>query len=349
MHAPGPVQPKPGEELFQRDYGRAIHPAAGIMGSFRAGKRRRPGENQVARFLPLRYPVPMNLKEIFTQIRTPLIALAAMAYFVLVVVSHESVSLLYLEIFKRFGRSTMETSMHLGSTVMGVAVLGACLFVLNRRKRLSLQILLLWAGMALCIILADVFFVVTNIERIHYIQYALLSILIRTIVSDDYFALFLTVLAGIADEAVQYLWAPEYTRYLDFNDFVFNLLGGLLGILLYLTFFSENRPVSRGLVRTKVAVYGAVGLVLALLCAAMWAGRIIPCDPRDKGFHVIDKREGRTVFVLSFVKHPDFWSVTDYGTRYHVLSPVEGTALLGVLLLGCRFLLKERRSNGGAS
>jgi len=278
--------------------------------------------------------------------KTLFLSLAATAYFVFVLFSHEWVSLLYLKIFNQFGRSTMEASMHLGTLLMGIAVIAGCLFILKQKKSLNVQILLLWVSMVALIIFADIFLIVTNIERIHYIQYAFLSILIRMIILDNYFALFLTVLAGVLDELFQYVWAPEYTRYLDFNDFVLNLLGGLFGILLYLTFVSKERLINRYMTKAKVSVYVALGLVLGAVWLGIWGGRIISYDPQESEFSVIREINGRKVFVLSFVQYPAFWTLTDYGRRYHILSPLEGTALLGILLLGYKFLLGGRLQHG---
>ena len=278
--------------------------------------------------------------------KTLFLSLAATAYFVFVLFSHKWVSLLYLKIFNQFGRSTMEASMHLGTLLMGIAVIAGCLFILKQKKSLNVQILLLWVSMVALIIFADIFLIVTNIERIHYIQYAFLSILIRMIILDNYFALFLTVLAGVLDELFQYVWAPEYTRYLDFNDFVLNLLGGLFGILLYLTFVSKERLINRYMTKAKVSVYVALGLVLGAVWLGIWGGRIISYDPQESEFSVIREINGRKVFVLSFVQYPAFWTLTDYGRRYHILSPLEGTALLGILLLGYKFLLGGRLQHG---
>ena len=166
------------------------------------------------------------------------------------------------------------------------------------------------------------------------------------IIPDNFLALFLTVLAGVLDELLQYVWAPEYTKYLDFNDFVLNLLGGLFGILLYLTFVSKEPPNNRHMTKTKITVYVSLGLVLGAVWIGVLRGRIISCDPRESEFNVISEMNGRKVFVLSFVQYPAFWTLTDYGRRYHVLSPLEGTALLGILLFGYRFLLEERLQHG---
>jgi len=51
-------------------------------------------------------------------------------------------------------------------------------------------------------------------------------------------------LLGIADEALQYAWITiSYSNYLDFNDLLLNLLGGIAGLLLHYGF--TRVPLSR--------------------------------------------------------------------------------------------------------
>ena len=100
-----------------------------------------------------------------------------------------------------------------------------------------------WAAWLVVVIAADRFLIYSFPEYLHYPQYALLAFLIARFHDPDRTAfaigpvlLAVTVL-GIADEALQYTWITiSYSNYLDFNDFLLNLLGGIAGLLLHYGF-----------------------------------------------------------------------------------------------------------------
>ena len=111
-----------------------------------------------------------------------------------------------------------------------------------------------WAAWLAAVIAADRFLIYSFPEYLHYPQYALLAFLIARFHEPDRTAfaigpvlLAVTVL-GIADESLQYTWITiSYSKYLDFNDFLLNLLGGAAGLLLYYGFapgsrFRHSRP-----------------------------------------------------------------------------------------------------------
>jgi len=102
-----------------------------------------------------------------------------------------------------------------------------------------------WAVWLAAVVLADRFLIYSFPEYLHYPQYALMAWMIarfhdpdRTSFAVGPILLAVTVL-GIADEALQYTWITiSYSNYLDFNDFLLNLLGGAAGLLLYYGFTS---------------------------------------------------------------------------------------------------------------
>ena len=105
-----------------------------------------------------------------------------------------------------------------------------------------------WAAWLTAVIMVDRFLVYSFPEYLHYPQYALLAWLIarfhdpqRTAFAVGPILLAVTLL-GIADEALQYTWITiSYSNYLDFNDFLLNLLGGIAGLLLYYGFAPASR------------------------------------------------------------------------------------------------------------
>ncbi|MBS3822115.1 MAG: hypothetical protein KGY81_10175 [Phycisphaerae bacterium] len=118
-----------------------------------------------------------------------------------------------------------------------------------------------WAVWLSAVIAADRFLIYSFSEYLHYPQYALLAWMMARFVDPNRttFAvgpiLLAVTLLGIADEALQYTWITiSYSNYLDFNDFLLNLLGGIAGLLLHYGFapgpWSRNpvEPVGRGCV-----------------------------------------------------------------------------------------------------
>ncbi|MEX2500284.1 MAG: hypothetical protein WD397_15560 [Wenzhouxiangellaceae bacterium] len=109
-----------------------------------------------------------------------------------------------------------------------------------------------WATWLVAAVLVDRFLIYSFAEYLHYPQYALLAWMLarlhdpnRTAFAVGPVLLAVTVL-GIADEVLQYTWITvSYSNYLDFNDFLLNLLGGAAGLLLYFGFAPGQPAQSR--------------------------------------------------------------------------------------------------------
>ncbi len=279
--------------------------------------------------------------------------LISSVYFVFVVLSHDWISHLYTKVFNHLGRNAMEGL--LGFAALGASVILVLSFHFFRKAewRLSVSAIVLFAVTLGLMILADMFLVSTRVEWIHYPQYAILGLLLLSAIPDTFFVLFLGTLAGAVDETIQYMWHPQYTKYLDFNDFVLNFLGVLLGIAVWRVLYSRrDSAVSRKVQKSKVALYAITAVLLGLFAAGSWSGRVVSVLPEEQDFQVITRIEKKTVFVLSFVRQPAFWSKTDFGRTYHVLSPGEGIVALGLLLAGFRLFDGRRqtvRSGAGLS
>lgn len=260
-------------------------------------------------------------------------------YFVFVTVSHEWVTEIYSQVFNHFGRAAMESTLHVGSLALAVLMAGVCLFMFRRTHSINIRILILWVSMSLLIFAVDRLLVVTNIERIHYPQYAILALLLRMALADDFLVAFLATLAGMLDEFMQFVWNPQYTKYVDFNDFVLNALGAVAGVTLFLTLSSRARSAIIVLRKTRMFAYIMTGAVLGLCSLGVWMGRIIVYVAPQEDFHVLTRIGGKLAFVLSFMNNPDFWTVSEYGRRYHILSPLEGLVVLTLLLAVYKYLL----------
>ncbi len=272
----------------------------------------------------------------------------AVAYWLTGTLSHDWVSQIYMQIFQQFGRDAMEAGVHLLS-LGGLIALFVFAWLLERRAHAPrLSELLRWALALGGLWAADALLVSTNIERVHYPQYAILAMLLKRIVDRDSLVLLLCVGLGIMDEFLQYVLFPHYTKYLDFNDFVLNLAGAVLGLMLARGLGLRGILASRAEARLRAAVIAGYA-VLALVVLWAWAdGRLIAFRPPEGGFDVFPAIQEKLSFVLSFQKSAGFWSVTDYGRRYHILTPGWGSMLLAALFVFYAVLFRRTSAEPGS-
>jgi hypothetical protein len=172
--------------------------------------------------------------------------------------------------------------------------------------RLSMVGLVALAG------LADRLLLVTNIEHIHYPQYALLvALLARAGLSLEGSWLAATIL-GVGDEAYQYLVLRRGTpTYLDWNDIVFNAIGAAFGVVLWCRYLAEQRTSPLCSRRTMTIV------VVAAVAA------------------------GSAIAPPHFV--PFFEELPFGGPRFHILTASEGVLIVSGLWMGIRTFLRRVR------
>jgi hypothetical protein len=183
-----------------------------------------------------------------------------------------------------------------------------------------------WAIWLIAVALVDRTLIFSLPEYLHYPQYALLAWLLARFVDPDRTRwpfgpiLLATTLLGIADEVLQYTWiTTSYSNYLDFNDFLLNLLGGFAGLMAYYGF---GRPPERPIVR-RHAYQGSVGfawLGVALLIYASTAHALTTPGQPLVGL----ERE------ISYGQ----WISGPHAGSYYVLPPALGTSLLLILGVG---------------
>lgn len=209
------------------------------------------------------------------------------------------------------------------------------------RPRLTVGFWLLWLAAVAGI---DRYLTYSINEYAHYPQYAMLAWLLARAMDPQrnrwYFGrvLFWATLLGMGDELLQYLWiTASYSDYLDFNDFVTNLVAAAGGLLLY--YGSSGRaPESARRRQPVIESVVAVGLAF-VIAAAFFAGRVVhtPSSPVPPGGIVLMPDGGAR---LSLQRRPDFyggWQPSKRHDRYHVLAPLSG--LLVMLAAGLLFSL----------
>ncbi|MGB9601029.1 MAG: hypothetical protein ACPL7I_10790, partial [Myxococcota bacterium] len=77
---------------------------------------------------------------------------------------------------------------------------------------------------------------VSNVEAVHYFQYAIIAVMIFKISDNLLYSFVASTILGVVDEAYQYyvLYAGVKGLYLDYNDMLFNVHGAIIGLVFYL-------------------------------------------------------------------------------------------------------------------
>lgn len=271
-----------------------------------------------------------------------MVLLAAAFLFALAfMLCHDLVSQIYVALLERFGKNTMEYGI-LGTCLTGIVVFLGLVFRVRERR----GPLLAWGGLCAALMLAtNRFFICTNVEWIHFFQYALFAMLLRLAVRDDAIVLMTSLWVGALDEFIQFASNPFYTNYLDFNDMALNLVGAFLGLYLsaLLGLRGGDGP---GLKRPMSLMNRAVGGGVLLL--GLWGlltKSIIPVYLLEHPESTFQELEGRTRFILSFSVHDEFWVATAQGRTYHIMDLGEwmvlGPLLSLVMLLFLRVMKKR--------
>ncbi|NJB68659.1 VanZ family protein [Desulfobaculum xiamenense] len=253
---------------------------------------------------------------------------AALAYWAASAAGHDIVSQAYGVLFETFGRQTMEHALN-AMSIASVAALAA-VPLLGPRADLRRNATL-WAALLVLAFALDATLIVTNVERIHFPQYAILGALLFAGLGDAAAVLVACALLGLGDEFAQFALNAHYTKYLDFNDCLLNLAGAAMGMVAArILGFGLN--VSRRTRQAGRAVALALAGLTAFACAAALAdGRFLFHHAPDGGFDPFPVVDGARRMVLSFVQSDGFWTVSEHGRRYHILSPQAGAALLAGL------------------
>src|SRR5665647_3288121 len=148
--------------------------------------------------------------------------------------------------------------------------------------------------------------------------------------------LFWTTLLGIGDELLQYLWiTTSYSEYLDFNDFLTNLVAAAAGLLLYYGTAATRLPTAA--YRKPVVELLTAGAILLLVLVGFQTGSLAysPAEKVPPG-GIAQLADGSRRLYLQ--RGPDFYGSWPIGPRhghYFVMPPTP--ALLLMVLAGLAF------------
>ncbi|MDX1476249.1 MAG: hypothetical protein R3301_01040 [Saprospiraceae bacterium] len=251
----------------------------------------------------------------------PLInAALVVVYFLVVVLPHEAVgSLIHRLLFRGSVADYNLTFMLIFAAVVGIAMAPVvrCAWIRRPPARLLAGTLLVVGLM----IVAYRTIMVLSTEAIHYVQYAVMAILLYPLLRHHLETVVAATLLGVLDELYQYLWLkPADPGYYDFNDVVLNVLGAMFGLCIVgicdgTTRARGTRPVWRS------PFWLTVGSSMVIL-GILWACRV---------WSVFPPEASTSPPVVLMPQVPDaFWSVF-YDKAFHIMTPMEG--LVAVICL----------------
>jgi len=239
-------------------------------------------------------------------------------YYLLVVLPHEVIGIWIAQTLdKPFGRDTY----NLIILALGVTgFLGYLYLVWNgtrqrpdKGKKTGLYLL---ATLALIVLSFNTILVV-NVEIIHFIQYALLALLLFPFFSSYQETLFWSTILGAIDEGYQYLvLAPQRTDYYDFNDILIDMVGATLGLILLSAYGIANITGSRAVYQRSPFK----GLVLISMLVVIALGM---------GWMTIYPTADGTMAYLPLIKkmNAEFWTVIHPNVNFHIVRPLEWLVL----------------------
>ena len=159
--------------------------------------------------------------------------LALAAYYVAVVLLHEEVQQALMPLFHRWSFYGYEMRLIIAWFALGAPV--AALVTVGMYRARGWPGLAGWAALLICVSVMDHWFLFSQSERVHYVQYAILYLGLRGLLGRAVPALVVAVALGVGDEAYQavVLYADRPGTTLDLKDIFLNLLGALIGLCTY--------------------------------------------------------------------------------------------------------------------
>ena len=256
--------------------------------------------------------------------------------YLLLTLPHEFVGVTIAGIFKGVPRYQYDLTI----LTIGVIILfGFIVYLFRQRKRLSNYTIPDGYFLA-CLLLMIVslhLLIIVNIEIIHFIQYAILAILLFPLFKRFFSTLLFITLLGAIDEAYQYYYlSPQRTNYYDFNDVILDLLGGAMGLI----FLRYHKGISEFLhISLNHGKYWfRYASALTFFTLIFWQKEIVQSLFSSLGLDLDWANYGA---VLIRKPTTGFWTEIPPKITYHVVQPIEGCILITLLLFGFSFIYRQ--------
>ncbi len=258
-------------------------------------------------------------------------------FFLLVSLPHEFVGVNIAALFKGVPRSQYDLTI----LVIGMMILGGFTFALVRQARLLKEPKYPIFYFLFCLLMMIVslnILIIVNIEIIHFIQYAVMAILLFPLCKNFLSTLALVTLLGAIDEAYQYYFlSPERTNYYDFNDVILNLLGGAMGLI----FLRFHRDIATLIYPDRQSIHKKTWIkYFVFICTGFLL--IWQKVPFQKLLDTLGLPFDWAEYGARLIRKPTtgFWTEIPPKIIYHVVQPIEGVLIVSLLLLTFSFLYK---------
>lgn len=260
------------------------------------------------------------------------VMLAILTYFS-IVTFHDEITQIAIKLRNTFGRDQYNS--FLGYFFLGLLVLFISYLVwkIVKSKTKTLDSVLA-LSMVVLMLLSFRYLMTYNIEAIHFVEYAIVAIILMPVLRSYGETVFWVTMLGLTDELFQYFFLVPEFEYFDFNDNILNLLGAGAGVIF--VFIAGGNAVEMKSYKwyRSPAMVTAAGL-LGLFIVLYISGKMT--------FNPTGIEEGANWFSLNRKPLPDgFWKEAYAGRSFHIMRPLEGIAVIYSIIVGFFILDKIR-------
>lgn len=253
--------------------------------------------------------------------RPRLAATGALAYAIAVTATHDHVQDLAYFLQRTFTPEVWRPLVA-GAAALALAVACAAARVRIAESPVRAAAAASWWGICALLAAAFVTLLATNMEAVHFVQYAILAWPALALTGTFARTVVVVTILGAADEAWQYaVLHSDWDVPFDVNDVVLNALGACLGCASALV-FAQFRP--------RVAGMASALAPAVLFAAVVCGGGVLAVRAGAVALHPED---GPAPVLLSRGPRPaDRWETPDWGRGHHVLHPGAAAVILAALV-----------------
>jgi hypothetical protein len=251
--------------------------------------------------------------------------LLAIAVYFSIVAFHELITELAIRLRNAIGRDKYNEYLAYCFLVLLMALLGILFYHLFRNRQGFFKLAITVVLTAL-IVFSFRFLMVYSIEAIHFVEYALVAIILLPVLRSYWETVFWVTVLGILDELFQYRFLTPNFEYFDFNDITLNLLGAGAGVVFVFVISSQAIKVSRNKWYLSPAFLTGAGL-LTVFFILLLSGKMSIYPDNTAGSEVWFSINRKSMPV-------EFWTTAYPGRIFHILRPFEGIAIMYLLFIG---------------
>ncbi len=245
--------------------------------------------------------------------------LLGILFFWLLFTYHELIGEFSNYIFSILKRDQYDALTTKGSLVLGIIFLSFSSYLIFHRANKIINSGYLILTLIMMIISYNLLFVI-NIEMIHFVEYSLLAAVLFFYFESFSRTVFYTGLLGIVDETYQY-FVTYHNRleYLDFNDFVINILGAACGaLILKLILNSKKEKIALRLLAYDLLVLFSILTITIILV---------------KTNYISFYKNETAKIILNWQANPSFYTMITETKKFHVIKPFFGILIVNFLFL----------------